>query len=58
MVMKVVKPEEEKVPEVRHLVLDTWTESECYWGTRPDEASLHKSLEDYNAFVKEYWGSS
>ncbi|MBI4095587.1 MAG: hypothetical protein HY438_01865 [DPANN group archaeon] len=32
-----------------------WQESERDWGIRPDGYSLHKSIADSEAFVKEYW---
>jgi hypothetical protein len=34
-----------------------WLESERGWGTRPDGYSLHLSLSDIEAYVKEYWDS-
>ena len=37
------------------VILEEWTESELGWGTRPDGASLHKNIESYKIFVKEYW---
>lgn len=36
-------------------VMETWTESEAGWGTRPDGVSLHLTKEDYESFTKEYW---
>ena len=53
--MKVEK-EESKLPKLRYAVLDTWTESERGWGTRPDGATLHLTMEDYKKYVEEYWG--
>jgi hypothetical protein len=32
-----------------------WEESERGWGVRPDGCSLHKSVEDYESFLKDYW---
>ncbi len=32
-----------------------WEESGRGWGIRPDGCSLHKTIEDSNKFVKEYW---
>lgn len=37
--------------------MSEWEESEYGWGTRPDGVSLHKDLESYKLFVKEYWDS-
>ncbi len=37
------------------VIRQDWEESELGWGTRPDGTSLHKSLEDCQAFIKEYW---
>jgi len=38
-------------------IMETWTESEAGWGTRPDGVSLHLTKEDYKSFTKEYWDS-
>ncbi len=35
--------------------IETWTESEAGWGSRPDGISLHLSEEDYNKFVNKHW---
>lgn len=35
--------------------LETWTESEAGWGTRPDGVTLHLSKEDYHKYVDDYW---
>lgn len=35
--------------------LDTWTESERGWGSKPDGCSIHLTEEDYKAFVQDYW---
>jgi hypothetical protein len=44
--------------KLEHIVLgDKWIESERGWGTRPDGYSLHNRMEDYRAFVAEYWAS-
>lgn len=39
-------------------VMETWTESEADWGTRPDGVSLHLTKEDYESFTKEYWNDN
>lgn len=36
-------------------ILETWTENEVDWGTRPDGGSLHLSKEDYKKFINDYW---
>jgi len=56
MGLKIEKSEEPKVPQLRYAVLDTWTESERGWGSRPDGATLHLTMEDYGEYVEEYWG--
>lgn len=35
--------------------LETWTESEAGWGTRPDGVTLHLNKSDYELYVKQYW---
>lgn len=35
----------------------SWLESERGWGVRPDGYSVHKSLEDYAAYMKNYWAN-
>lgn len=35
-------------------ILETWTESEAGWGTRPDGGSLHLTKEDYKKFIDDY----
>lgn len=37
------------------LICQQWEESELGWGVRPDGYSLHKSEEDRDAFVLQYW---
>ena len=36
-------------------IIQYWEESEEGWGMRPDGATLHKSLEDCQAYIKHYW---
>ncbi len=36
------------------IYIQTWTEFERGWGSRPDGASLHLTKEDAEAFVVEY----
>lgn len=36
-------------------ILDTWTESERGWGTRPDWCTIHLTEDDYKKYVKAYW---
>ena len=42
---------------LRDVVCQDWTESERGWGTRSDGCSLHKTLADRGAFIKDYWNS-
>lgn len=34
-----------------------WSESESGWGSRPDGESIHRTLEDYNQYMNEYWAN-
>lgn len=34
--------------------IETWTESERGWGTRPDGISIHKSKEDYQIYMEKF----
>lgn len=36
-------------------IIETWTESEAGWGTRPDGISIHKSKESYELYVENFW---
>ena len=40
---------------MKTIVIQTWTESEKGWGTRPDGYSLHLSEQDLDKFVELYW---
>lgn len=40
---------------MKTVYLETWTESEAGWGTRPDGVTLHLTREDYQKYVDEYW---
>lgn len=52
-----------RAEEVKHLAInadtkiymETWTESEAGWGTRPDGASIHASKEAFKIYMEEYW---
>ena len=33
----------------------SWEESELGWGQRPDGCSLHRTIENYEKFRKNYW---
>jgi hypothetical protein len=35
----------------------SWEESERGWGQRPDGISLHKTEQDYEDYIAEYWDS-
>ena len=37
------------------VVRQEWLESERGWGTRPDGYSLHKTEEDCDKFIRDYW---
>lgn len=37
------------------VIADRWTEYERGWGQRRDGVSIHRTFEDYNAFVADYW---
>lgn len=32
-----------------------WEESKVRWGVRPDSATIHKTLEDCQAYIRNYW---
>lgn len=40
---------------MKQAYLETWTESEAGWGTRPDGVTLHLTKEDYQKYVDDYW---
>jgi len=40
---------------MKPVVLETWTESEQGWGTRPDGVTIHLNEDDYKKFVENYW---
>ena len=39
----------------RNYYIQQWYEMERGWGGSPDGYSIHRSQEDANAFIKEYW---
>jgi len=50
-----------KTPSVQYdkvAIMETWTESEAGFGTRPDGVSLHLNKEDYQSFTKDFWDNN
>ena len=43
--------------KMKSAYIQEWEESERGWGVRPDGASVHKTQEGLEAFVKENWGN-
>lgn len=43
--------------ETRPVVVQHWAESERGWGQRPDGVSIHRTVADKDAFIKNYWDS-
>jgi len=37
------------------VIVQKWEESERGWGTRPDGYSIHKTLDDLDGYVRDYW---
>lgn len=45
------------MPKMLIAYCQKWEESERGWGTRPDGYCLHKTREEVDRYIKQYWES-